>query len=1654
MPASEQTWRNQRTLHVVFGASAVVMAIATVMLMARDHNREWKDWTLKDRQKDAWMIQARRDAVAQQYAKEMEAYEAELRQYDSQAIPRELVLQFEELVRQEDERRQNEPASDVGGEGQRPESGSAPPTVDAAKDGYQVSLVAYQEEGTGLVDEPQFEKLNRFVAELDALTPEVAEAEETLTTLREELQSVADSKQAAAAETPTPENAEAAAQSAAELEEKERELKAEVDAAQEALWEVQDKAIVARGNVLGEFNRFIRDAKFRETTLVSKKKSLNGLRTAKVSELGIKIGQNADRELISKLQDEVNGLDRQIAELTAAIAAAKEYRTGLEQVVAAVNAEKVVAAKELDAMNTELSRLDEQVAQNTSNPGEWVTRLPILNALYSGNVKIEQNWLPDLTINYNFSQVARFDRCVTCHRGIAKTAPGTASDPMYPTLPEELRELTVQLDTPESAPADGASLVDVYGMALSSSGIINDADVTVHYVLPETPAAKAGIESGDVIQEIGGSRVYSPAEATERLLTMVDWDSTVSIAIRRGLNHPFTSHPRLDLYLTDSSPHPMKDIGCTICHDGQGSGTSFPWTSHTPNDAKQQGDWAKDYGWFDNHHWIFPMKPARFVESNCLKCHHNKGELEPSDRFPDPPAPKVVEGWTLVEEYGCFGCHEIHGWDSPTASVGPDVRLEPNYAEAAGAILRSDALSDGQRELAQQLRVQPRNNEIRLQLLSALSANPAPPGGDDETSEEQSPEQQRAAEELSRLTTLLKDVEIPGEYRKVGPSLRYLRSKVDYDWLYSWIRKPSDFRESTKMPQFFGLHEHLSEEEDASELAESQRFEPIEIRAMAEYLLNASDDFDYLEPPSEGITEEPSAERGKWQFESRGCLACHSHDEFPGIKSSQGPDLTGLAGKLDTEKGRRWLYSWVKQPNRYHARTVMPELYLEPIVEKNAQNQPTGVVTDPAADIVAFLLGSPTDWKPENVPAENEWTAEDKAALADLSELWLASDAIPKSRARKYLEGTGFDESQRAKLKANERVLIGLTDENRVERQLEFVARNTIGKYGCFGCHDIPGFEDAKPIGTALADWGRKETSKLAFENIHKFLETHGIEPKNPTHDAAATAAAETGARTATMPEGDATHAGDHSGSEGSGGDAAHAASHGHLDPGTFSADDGYYIQSLNSHGRDGFIWQKLRYPRSYDYKTTRNKNFNERLRMPKFPFNDEQREAVVTFVLGLVKEPPATKFLFTPDARQRAIVDGRQVLERFNCNGCHTLKMEQWVFEYDSDTFEDASEVVDYPFLDPQFSDQQIAASLAKNARGMMQAHITGQPVFDEETGEPTWVDEDRQPITPEEVLEAEQEDGESIPVFYRFGLWANELINGQPRLRGIDELLIPADRQKYGPANGNAYPAWGGDLARYLFPKVIERAKETNPQVNGREAWGWLPPPLMDEGDKVQTDWLHGFLMDPYAIRPAVVMRMPNFHMSSEEAEKLVNFFAAMSDAKFPYEYNRRQQPSYLTNLGANGGDPLAEAMNIVTNGNYCVKCHAVADFSPQGDPNTFGPNLADVHSRLRPKFTRDWIANPARILPYTGMPVNIPYRPDDPHLGGVDQRLYHGTSIQQLEGVVDLLMNFDAYARRNTSVSSLVEQAAASQPAGGASTPPADGASAAEDTGESTP
>ena len=123
-------------------------------------------------------------------------------------------------------------------------------------------------------------------------------------------------------------------------------------------------------------------------------------------------------------------------------------------------------------------------------------------------------------------------------------------------------------------------------------------------------------------------------------------------------------------------------------------------------------------------------------------------------------------------------------------------------------------------------------------------------------------------------------------------------------------------------------------------------------------------------------------------------------------------------------------------------------------------------------------------------------------------------------------------------------------------------------------------------------------------------------------------------------------------------------------------------------------------------------------------------------------------------------------------------------------------------------------------------------------------------------------------------------------------------------------------------------------------------------------------------------------------------------------PRHTNSIRAPSndYLQTASLEHPKRLDDALRIVTDNDYCVKCHLVGDFTPPGSVRTLGPQLDRVNERLRPDYVHRWVGNPKRILPYTGMPVNIPY--DKP----VKQSLFPGTSEQQLDGVVDLLMNWD--------------------------------------------
>jgi len=954
---------------------------------------------------------------------------------------------------------------------------------------------------------------------------------------------------------------------------------------------------------------------------------------------------------------------------------------------------------------------------------------------------------------------------------------------------------------------------------------------------------------------------------------------------------PYSTHPNHDLFCTASSPHPVAKFGCTICHDGQGSGTSFGNAEHTPNDPHLAGVWHDEHGYHPNHFWEYPMQPERFAESTCVKCHHDMTELAHSPKFGNS-APKVTRGYQLVKEYGCFGCHEIHGTDAG-ARIGPDLRLEPQTAEEAARI----------------------------------ASDPS---------------------------------QVAGKMRKVGPSLRHIGEKTNASWIEYWTEIPSRYRPSTKMPQFF----NLSNQND--ELA--QKYEAAELAGIAKVLLETSEPLDLLKPSE---SYQANAERGKQFFTEKGCLACHQHSAVPGTTATFGPNISDIHQKVkrnaDNAEFSNWLYSWIREPDRYHAKTKMPNLYLEAYKDADGTTE-----IDPAADITAFLLS-------QGASGEYPYQVVNDADLDELVVLYL-NKARFSVAAAKEIVATGKFPQKREEASGDE---LALTTESGdpisdaaawKERKIAYVGRKTITKYGCYACHDMAGYELARPIGVALQDWGRKDTSKLGFEHIEEFLHHHG-EPEGARFS-----------NTAERVE-----------------QAMKDAKAGLLDKGQITKEESdsglsaaFFYKSIVHHGRPGFVWQKLREPRSYDFEKIQTKGYDERLRMPKFPFKEDEIEAIATFILGLVAEPPAPEYVYTPNERDKTRLDGEVLLAKYNCTGCHMVELPAITF---------GANLEEINATEMQPADHPAALDLLFKMRPPRQV-LTGAKqhfVVDEEKVE--------LPLARIRAIRSSYPDKEADLIDQESGFDAWETMDfgtgdSQKRLLPGARITVPeAHMVSYEPPRGGTFAEW-----------LVENLMETKTGGNRSLAWQQSPPPLLQEGFKVQTDWLYQFLLEPSKIRYTTVLRMPRFNMSREEARTLANYFAAVDGAEFPYEETEAIKPEYIASkeaamihakvLGEN--ETYLEESWRTLNGPLCVKCHSVGTRKFKvSDPakDIQGPNLNVVQQRLRADWISLWLYKPTWITPYTSMPVNYPKNnttqfPD----------LFNGDPDAQVIGTRDALLNYN--------------------------------------------
>ncbi len=263
--------------------------------------------------------------------------------------------------------------------------------------------------------------------------------------------------------------------------------------------------------------------------------------------------------------------------------------------------------------------------------------------------------------------------------------------------------------------------------------------------------------------------------------------------------------------------------------------------------------------------------------------------------------------------------------------------------------------------------------------------------------------------------------------RKPGPSLLKIASKVDKEWFKSWVWEPRSFNKHSKMPAFF-------RQSNNSE-PHFVRLNMAEVNAMAEYIWDKSKPY----APSDKF-QAGNAENGKKIISEVGCLGCHGvdglEDQSNKIKGYAGPWLTGLGSKVSPD----WLVTWLKKPNHYQEDTIMPSLRL---TDKEAN------------DIATYLLS-----------LRNKSFEGLKFAPFDLK----ARDELLVD----YL--SAFDTNASAAAKVAK-----MADR---EKTLD-LGKRTVGKYGCYSCHNIEGFDGYPPIGPELTKEGSKPITQFGFGIQH-----------------------------------------------------------------------------------------------------------------------------------------------------------------------------------------------------------------------------------------------------------------------------------------------------------------------------------------------------------------------------------------------------------------------------------------------------------------------------------------------------------------------------------------------------------------------------------------
>jgi len=256
--------------------------------------------------------------------------------------------------------------------------------------------------------------------------------------------------------------------------------------------------------------------------------------------------------------------------------------------------------------------------------------------------------------------------------------------------------------------------------------------------------------------------------------------------------------------------------------------------------------------------------------------------------------------------------------------------------------------------------------------------------------------------------------------KKIGPNLKDVRLKLNKNWIPVWLKKPSDFRPTTKMPNF-RLNDH-------------------QIQAISAYIWQ-SGFTDALPKHKPG-----NAAHGKELFETRGCLACHSIGEGSQLMGGTfAANLTRVGEKANYDYLVRWIHN-ARERTRpycpYEKKDIGPEDYAK--------------------------KGLPYQWDLGHSKCPNDGHELQVQNMTVMPSLRLApedaEDIATYLISQKKQEPSSYAEAS------------FMDDPNLKEEGKKWVRH-----YGCAGCHEISGFEDEGRIGTELTFEGSKPIERLDF---------------------------------------------------------------------------------------------------------------------------------------------------------------------------------------------------------------------------------------------------------------------------------------------------------------------------------------------------------------------------------------------------------------------------------------------------------------------------------------------------------------------------------------------------------------------------------------------